>query len=233
MRMRSPSIVELHADRRAVVERGPRRRARRRAASRSRARHLAAAAACLELPPWSTHGSRRARPRAREQPATAALVGGHHGLELGHVVVRAARRERARKPAGSRATRLVEAAAAAPPGRAQQHALLLERAWSRRHRARRDAPDVGVVAAAGDEEARASLAVVKTGRHHGDVGQVRAAGQRVVGDHDVARPRDPGSARARSARSRPWRPGARGCAARWRRVPLRRRRPRRSSRGAP
>ena len=200
---------------------GPRSGARRPAASRSRA------APCRRPRAWSSrHG--RARRAARPAPRASA----------------SSRRTPARLAAtiASRSARLSSGARAGIARRREQraHARLVE-ASRRARRARgaistpssssvresagiepgRDAADVGVVAAARDEEGRRARRAGEDRRHHGHVGQVRAARERIVGDDDVAR-REIGEALAhRRAPSRPSRRGAPGCAARWR--PARRR----------
>ncbi len=57
----------------------------------------------------------------------------------------------------------------------EEHALLVDRRGERRHRARRRAADIGVVAARGDAEEDLRPVVREHRRHDRDVGQVRAA----------------------------------------------------------
>ena len=68
-----------------------------------------------------------------------------------------------------------------------QHAFLLDRGAVGRHRARRDAADVGVMAARRGEEQEPPVRAEHR-QHHGDVGQMRAAVVRIVERVDVARP---------------------------------------------
>ena len=88
--------------------------------------------------------------------------------------------------------RLAEAAALDQAEIVDEHAFLVDGGGARRHRARRRAADVGVVAARGDPEQDASSpVVVEHRRADGDVGQVGAAvvggveGEHVAGT-DVA-----------------------------------------------
>ena len=66
-------------------------------------------------------------------------------------------------------------------------ALLLDRRCVRRHRARRDAADIGMVTARGDPEQDRSFFAVKHRRANRDVGQMRAAVVGRVDRVDVAR----------------------------------------------
>ena len=76
----------------------------------------------------------------------------------------------------------------------EQHAFLVDRARGGRHGAGRDAADVGVVRARGDEEGGRSLVAGEDRAHDRDVGQVRAA--------RVGRVQHPGAAAAQFARVR-------------------------------
>ncbi|GAP63692.1 hypothetical protein ARMA_2115 [Ardenticatena maritima] len=81
--------------------------------------------------------------------------------------------------------RFVEHAALVQLQRGDNQPFLVE-FRRKRERARRHAPHVGMVGAAGDEKI-GGLALQKHGRNHGDIGQVSAAGKRVVQDDEVAR----------------------------------------------
>src|SRR3546814_20799972 len=83
--------------------------------------------------------------------AHALLVGGDLRLEVGDVLIRVARRPAARGEDRAH-FRLAEAALRDQPEVVDEDALLLDRAARRRHRARRRAADIGVVAAAADGE---------------------------------------------------------------------------------
>ena len=108
------------------------------------------------------------------QPQRARAVGGELGAQVGPALVRLAhaRDELLDRPLVQRAW-------------CDHHALLLQAAAVGRHRAGHAPADVGVVGAAGGEADQA-LAGGEDRRYDGDVGQVGAAGERVVED-----PRDP------------------------------------------
>ena len=67
-----------------------------------------------------------------------------------------------------------------------EDALLVDLRRPRRHRSRRDAADIGVVAAGSDVEEDCLLRVVEHRRHHRDIRQMRAAIIRRVEREDVA-----------------------------------------------
>ena len=84
--------------------------------------------------------------------------------------------------------RLAEAAALDQQEIVDQHAFLFDGAADRRHRARRDAADIGVMAARGDvRTSTVAAGLVEHRRDHGDVGQMRAAVVGRVQHVDVAR----------------------------------------------
>ena len=83
---------------------------------------------------------------------------------------------------------LAEAAALDEPEIVDQDAFLVDGRRERRHRAGRDAADVGMVAARGDVEEDLPGVLVEDRRHDGDVGQMRAAIVGRVEREDVARP---------------------------------------------
>ena len=107
--------------------------------------------------------ARRARRRARRRG-----LGGELGAE---VAARARRGSASARRAASRVSGV-------EPRRRDHDALLLERARVGRHAARLGAADVGVVGARDGEAERGA-------RDERDVGEVRAAGERVVEDEDV------------------------------------------------
>ena len=115
----------------------------------------------------------------------ALLVGGDLRLQVVDVLQRIARRI---SGAGQRGVELLlaEVAAIDQLEVVDIDAFLLDRGRVRRHRARRDAADVGVVAARGDPEQDLALVVVEHRRADGDVGQVRAAVVGRVDGVDVA-----------------------------------------------
>ena len=69
-----------------------------------------------------------------------------------------------------------------------QHAFFVDATAVRRHRSRRDAADIGVVAARADEKEYVAARFVENRRDHGNVGQVRAAVVGRVEHVDIARP---------------------------------------------
>ena len=104
-------------------------------------------------------------------------------LEIGDVLLGIARGPRA--AAENRAHRhFVERAAMHHADAVEQDALFRHVLRERRHRARRDAADIGMMPAAGDKER--TLAVDEYRHHHRDVRQMRAAVIWRVGDEDVA-----------------------------------------------
>mmetsp|Transcript_8468 Transcript_8468/g.28070 ORF Transcript_8468/g.28070 Transcript_8468/m.28070 type:complete len:302 (+) Transcript_8468:937-1842(+) len=115
----------------------------------------------------------------------AALVGRHLRLEVGEVVLNLARPDAAAlglleqlpDPLLLEFTRLDELE------RLDGGAFLRHQPREGRHGAGRDAADIGVVPARRHE--KHNLAVAKDGRHHRNVGQVRAARLRVVAHQDV------------------------------------------------
>jgi hypothetical protein len=116
----------------------------------------------------------------------ALLVGRDLGLEVGQVVVKVARR------IGRRGEQLLgfllhEPAAGDQLEVVDQHPFLVDVLAGRRHRARRDAADFGVVPARGDVEENAFAGLVEDRRDHGHVGQVGAAVVRRVQHEHVAR----------------------------------------------
>ena len=114
----------------------------------------------------------------------ALLVGGDLRFQIVDVLQRIARRIFA---AGQQRIEffLAEAAAIDQLEIVDVDAFLLDRGGVRRHRARRDAADIGMVAARGDPEQ--DLAAVEDRRADGDVGQMRAAVIGRVDRVDVAR----------------------------------------------
>ena len=113
-------------------------------------------------------------------------------------------------------------------------AFFLQRAGHRRGGARGDAADIGVMAAAADEEQDVRCRRIEHRGNDGDIGQMRAAVERVVQRHDVARlQRGARGGRARCARSRPSRRDAPAHAARWPPGCRRRRRWRRKNPAVP
>ena len=161
------------------------------------ARHLGGSRP-LQLRHGDAHAGQALLARELRQQRLAAPIRRHHGLEIGEIVFRAT--GGMARPGQQRAhARIVDATVAHQPHRFQQHALLLEAARVGRQRAGRDAADIGVVPAAGDEEVRTALGrgpccplprlpLGKEHRsHHGDVRQVRAPGERVIGHDRVPR----------------------------------------------
>ena len=145
----------------------------------------------------------------------ALLAGGELGLEVGEVDVRGAHRVLDAEEQGA-GLGLAEAAAVDQLPVVDVGAFVVDGAAVGRHRARRQAADVGMVAAGGGEEEHARAGLVPDRANHGDVRQMRAAVVRGVEDEDVAR-RHPGvllddrlHARAHASRDAP------ACAGRWR-----------------
>ena len=171
-------------------------RARRRRAPRSR---RARAARRSRAPTSSASRERRGPEPARErlEPPRADDVRGELGAQVGAALGRLAH-PRDERVDQRRLERL----------RRDHDALLVERAAVGRHRAGGAPADVGVVGARRGEADQAAVEVRR--RDDRDVGQVRAAGERVVED-----PAAPGRAARGRARPRP-RPassrGGRGCA---------------------
>jgi hypothetical protein len=131
------------------------------------------------------HGGVAVLGHQRLQFAHALLVGGDLRAQVGQVLLRVARGVRA----GLQPREQLGLAERALPHQRQvveQHALFADVARERRHRAGRDAADVGMVAAAADIERRARMAVEEHRRDDGDIGQVRAAVVRVVEHEGVA-----------------------------------------------
>jgi hypothetical protein len=91
---------------------------------------------------------------------------------------------------------LAEAAALDEPEVVEQHAFLVHGGGERRHRARRRAADIGMVAARCGPEQQCAAGCVEDRRHHRDVGQMRAAIVRCVERKDVARRMSPSLSRA-------------------------------------
>ena len=116
----------------------------------------------------------------------ALLIGGDLRLHVVDVLQRVARRILG---AGEQIVELLLAKAAAVDQLeiVDIDAFLLDGGRVRRHRARRDAADIGMVAARGHPEQDALLRVVEHRRAHRDVGQVGAAVIGRVDDVDVAR----------------------------------------------
>ena len=116
----------------------------------------------------------------------ALLVGRDLGLEVGQVVVKVARRI-GRRGEQLFGLRLHEPAAGDQLEVVDQHAFLVDVLAGRRHRARRDAADFGVVPARGDVEENAFAGRVEDRRDHGHVGQMGAAVVRRVQHEHIAR----------------------------------------------
>ena len=116
----------------------------------------------------------------------ALAVGRDHRLQVGDVLVDVARRmfcggeERA-------GLGFAQAAAAGEQEAGDQHAFVIDVAAVGGHRARRDAADVGVMAARTGVEQHFAAGVVEHRRDHRDVGQVGAAGIGVVEHPGVTR----------------------------------------------
>ncbi len=128
------------------------------------------------------------------QLGDAFLIGGNLRLHVVDVLHRIARRIFG---AGERGHQLLFAEAAAIDELEIVHvdAFLLDGRRIRRHRAGRNAADIGMMAARGDPEQDRFLPVVEDRRAHGDVGEMRAAVIGRVDRIDVA-----GSDRVRHCR---------------------------------
>ncbi len=123
------------------------------------------------------------------QLVDAQLVGSHLGLQVGQQLVGVAHGPGAGRqalPPGG----LIPAARLHEGHVVEQQALLGDRAAEGRHRARADAPHVGMVTAAGHEQhrrRRTASARRKHRRDRRDVGQVGAAVVGVVAEHHIPR----------------------------------------------
>ncbi len=121
----------------------------------------------------------------------AALVGGHLGLHVGDILLGVARRILAARQQRAQ-LRFEEPALIHQLEIVDQHALFRHLAAVRRHGARRDAADIGVMPAARDIEQDDLAAFVEPvlaehRRDDGDVGQMRAAVVGRVQHIDIAR----------------------------------------------
>ena len=121
----------------------------------------------------------------RLQFARALLVGGDLRLEVVDVLQRIAR------GVGAAAEQRIKLLLAEPAALDQQEIVDVDAFFedvgrARAHRARRDAADVGVMAARGDPEQDRLARVVEHRRADGDVGQMRAAVVGRVEREDVA-----------------------------------------------
>ena len=114
-------------------------------------------------------------PDERPELGGAARVGGELCLEVGDVLVGVPRRPR---PAGEAFAqrRFADRAVVHQQEVVEHDAFLFDGVRGGRHRARRDAADVGVVRARGDEERRFPALAEEDGAHDRDVRQVRPAG---------------------------------------------------------
>ena len=122
----------------------------------------------------------------RMQLLHAFLVGCDLGAQVGHGLVGVARRPAARAQPGTQVG-LAQLAVAHQQQVVQQHTFFVDAAGKRWHRPRRDAADVGMVAAAGDIKPRLRAAGQVDRRHHRHVRQVGAAVVGVVEHIDIAR----------------------------------------------
>ncbi len=119
----------------------------------------------------------------------ALLVGRHLGSQVGHVLVRIAGRPGGASQQGPR-FRIAQLAAGGAVHQLEvidQDALLLDAARIGRHRTRRGAADVGMVAARADVEQYPFARLVEHGRDHRHIRQMGAAVVRIVEHVDIAR----------------------------------------------